>query len=129
MDAAELIEVFTENIKTLPIGVITLSTPEGPVQSDALLLGDWALNENSTGWTVTHRTSGYAGASYSTPIEALISLGVFIGAGLAIPEPFAPGMFSELPDIRNIAARIRAALTVLDAWDLDIDYNESESDP
>src|SRR5262245_19670561 len=68
MDAKELASAFEDNAKTLPIEPITISTPNGPLQIDGLILGDWALNENSEVWMVTHRKSGYAGKNYSTPI-------------------------------------------------------------
>lgn len=133
MNAHELIEEFSWNVRDLPIGVITISTIDGPQEADALLLGEWALNQNSQGWTVTHQRTGYAGKAYPTPIEALIELGIILGAGLKIPddltrESFGDG-FRTIPGIAGIAARIKAGLAILESWDLDIDYNEPELDP
>lgn len=124
MTEQELIEAFTDNIKALSTGPITIATKEGPQEVDALLLGDWALNENSAGWAATHRASGYAGQSFPTPIEALISLGVCLGSGLVLPDTVTPDTFSAIPGIREIAARVKAALTILERWELDLDYNE-----
>lgn len=128
-----MITIFTENIKALPTGLIRISTVDGPQEVDALLLGDWALNENSQGWTVTHIKTGYAGKSYPTPIEALISLGIYLGAGLRIPDEVTMetivDSFKAIPGIAAVAARVKDAITILDLWDLDIDYNEPELEP
>lgn len=124
MDAKELSDDFARNIAELLIQPITIATPDGPQEHDALILGDWALNTNSDGWTVTHRKSGYAGKSFLTPIEALISLGIYLGAG--IPNDFTIEGFKDIPDIKAIAARIKIATSLLDSWDLDIDWNEPE---
>ncbi len=132
MDAEELSERFTWNIEDLPIGPVRISTVDGMLEVDALLLGDWALHQNSQGWTVTHQRTGYCGKSYPTPIEALISLGVYLGAGLRIPETLTAETikdgFVSIPDIRDIAARVKAGIGVLDAWDLDLNYNEPSYD-
>ena len=120
----ELIDVFTDNIKALPVEPITIATPDGPQQLEALILGDYALNENSEGWTITHIKSGYGAKSFATPIEALILLGILLGSGM--PNDFTIEGFASIPGIRDIAARIKAAIVTLDSWDLDIDYNEPE---
>jgi len=116
----------------LPIGPVRIPTTEGMREVDALLVGDWALNENAKGWTATHRHTGYCGKSYSTPIEALLSLGVLIGAGLVIPDELTTETmisgFAAIPGISEIVARVKAGLAILDSWDLDIDYNEPEVD-
>ena len=127
MNAQELIEEFRWNVEDLPIGSITLSTVDGPREVDALLLGDWALNQNSQGWTVTHRQTGYCMKAFPTPIEALISLGICLGAGFRLPDDMTMETikdgFSSVPDIREVADRIKSGISVLESWDLDI-YNE-----
>lgn len=121
---SELIETFKDNIRTLPTGTIMIATADGARPSDALILGSYALNENAEGWTVSHRMSGYAFKNFATPIEALISLGILLGAGM--PSEFTIDGFHDIPGMRDIAARIEAAVAILDSWDLDIDYNEPE---
>lgn len=127
MNAHELSAIFADNIFTLPMGTVRIATLNGPLEVDGLMLGDWALNENAQGWTVTHRKSGYAGKNFPTPIEALIFLGIMLGAGLLeLPDEITTDTFNAIPGIRSIAERLKAADKVLDSWDLDLDYNETE---
>ena len=130
MNTKELIEAFAENIRSLPIELIRIATPDGPKEVGGLLLGEWALNENAKGWTTTHQRTGHCGESYATPIEALISLGILIGAGLTIPDELTAETVSagiaRIPDVAAVANRIKAGLAVLGNWDLDLDYNEPE---
>jgi hypothetical protein len=128
MNAKELSDYFIANIEALPIGPVTIATVDGPREVDALLLGNWALHENNQGWTVTHQRTGYAGKSYPTPIEALVLLGVYLGAGLRIPDDLTAETigdgFKAIPGIADVAGRVKEALVVLEGWDLDIDEIE-----
>lgn len=130
----DLIDAFVENIRRLPIEPITIATMTGPREISALLLGKWAIHENPEGWTVTHQRTGWAaGPAYPTPIEALIALGIYLGAGLRIPSDMTTetirDTFRHIPGIADIGARIKSANALLDSWDLDLDYNEKEVDP
>ena len=124
MHTSDFIEEFKWNIQDLPVEEITIATTDGPQEINALLLGDWALNTNAKGWTVTHRKTGYAAKSWPTPIEALIELGIILGAGLSVPDDVVTGGFAAIPNIREIGARVKTAHTILESWDLDLDYNE-----
>lgn len=132
MNDRDLINAFTDNIRHLPIEPITIATTTGPHEVGALLLGDWALNRNKEGWAATHQRTGRTGKSYPTPIEALISLGIRLGAGLRIPTELTIAAteadFESLPDFEAIRARIKSATDVLASWGLDLDYNEKEVD-
>jgi hypothetical protein len=128
MNAKELTEALEWNIQDLPIGPITISTVDGPQKIDALLLGTWALHQNSQGWAATHRNTGYCMKTFPTPIEALISLGICLGAGFQLPDDMTmetvKGGLTSIPGIRETADRIKAGISVLESWDLDLDYNE-----
>lgn len=131
MNTRVFIDAFVDNIEHLPIEPITIATTIGPRDVPALLLGDWALNKNSEGWATTHQRTGRTGKSYKTPIEALISLGIRLGAGLRIPNAMniktVEAEYESIPGFDEIRARIRSATELLDSWDLD--YNEKEVDP
>lgn len=128
MNAKELTEALEWNITDLPIGPITISTQEGPKEVEALLLGAWALHHNGQGWVATHQKTGYCMKAFPTPIEALISLGICLGAGFQLPDDMTmetvKDRIASVPGIREIADRIKAGISVLESWDLDLDYNE-----
>ncbi len=128
-----LIGACADNIQRLPIGPITIATTTGPRKIDALLLGDWALHDGPQGWTITHQGTGYAGKFYPTPVEALISLGIYLGAGLRFPDNMTMetigAALKDTPGIADIAERIKAALALVEIWELDLDYNERETNP
>lgn len=128
MNAKELSKELAWNVADLPISTITISTVDGAKETDALLLGAWALHKNSQGWVVTHQKTGYCMKAFPTPIEALVLLGICLGAGFQLPDDMTmetvKDRIASIPGIRETADRIKAGISMLESWDLDIDYNE-----
>lgn len=99
--------------------------PARPVS--ALLVGDYAIHRclSVDGWSVTHVRSGAGAPRVDTPIEALIFLGIILGAGAHrdLDETYMGGKGLVDPETK---ARISTALLLLRSWDLDLDYHEPE---
>lgn len=99
--------------------------PARPVS--ALLVGEYAIHRTMSidGWNVTHIRSGAGGPRVDTPIEALIFLGIILGAGAHrdLDETYMgeKGIVDQ-----ETKARVSAALLQLRSWDLDLDYHEPE---
>ena len=113
---------LAHSIETLPIASVIIATLDGPRETDAYIIGDWAINETAKGWTATHHRTGYCGRSFPTPIEALISLGIYIGAGLRIPNDMTmetiKDEFRDIPGIADVGRRIKDAIMEMEGWNL-----------
>lgn len=124
----EIEEALRGDIRRLLVGPVVRRFYDLRNERDGLLLGDYALHPfEDGGWVITHRSSGLCGKSVSTPIEAIIQIGIMLGSGANMSvfdehyDPKAPPRMSPA-----VKTRIREAMATLKSWDLDIDYEEVE---